>query len=181
MRLGVSVQWLALGQLLLGDEKLAAEAARSIKYDGLGPLYRGVLAWRHGDAQGALEILRPIRPRRDPSFRGLLDYWLARAAFDARYDAEGIASVTEFERDAPVGVWRGWALAELLLLKAQAHERLGEHDQAIATVDRLLAGWKRADADLPRLAEAKALRVHLGASAWVPGRPPASAAPPERR
>jgi hypothetical protein len=49
-------------------------------------------------------------------------------------------------------------------LKAQAHERLGEREKAIATVDRLLAAWKRADPDLPRLAEAKALRARLGAS-----------------
>ena len=83
--------------------------------------------------------------------------------------AEGIAAVEEFER-GPGNIWRGWRLAELLLGKARAHERLGEPEKAIATVDRLLAGWKHADPDLPRLAEAKALRAHLAASVSSRGR-----------
>jgi len=53
--------------------------------------------------------------------------------------AEGIAAVEEFER-GPGNIWRGWRLAELLLGKARAHERLDEPEKAIATVDRLLAG-----------------------------------------
>jgi hypothetical protein len=39
-----------------------------------------------------------------------------------------------------------------------------------------LAGWKHAGADLPRLAEAKALRARLGASMSQRGRPPGSPA-----
>jgi len=171
IRLGhVGVQWLAPGVLVLGDEKLAAEAARDIKFEGLSSLYDALLAWKHGNTQGALEILRTLRAGRGGRFRVSLEYRLALVAFDARHDAEGIASAEEFERG--VGdIWRGWRLAELLLLKAQAHERLGEREKAIATVDRLLAGWKHADADLPRLAEAKALRAQLATSVSPEGRP----------
>jgi len=180
MRLGPAmVQWLAPGVLLLGDEELAAEAARHIKFEGLSSLYDGLLAWRHGNAQGALEILRPLRPRRSDWFRVYLDYWVARVAFDARHDAEGIASVEQFEH-RPAGLWRAWRRAELLLWKAQAHERLGEPEEAMATVDRLLAGWKHADPDLPRLAEAKALRARLGASMSQRGRPPGAPAHADR-
>jgi eukaryotic-like serine/threonine-protein kinase len=180
MRLGhPAVQWLAPSALILRDEKLASEAARHIKYEGLRSLYDGLLAWRHGNGQGALEILRPLRSR--PSgFRVILDYWLARIAFETRRDAEGIASVEQFER-GPTGVWRAWNLADLLVWKAEAHERLGERDKAIATVDRLLAGWKHADADLPRLAEAKALRARLGESTWPLGQSPGSPARAQRR
>jgi hypothetical protein len=45
-------------------------------------------------------------------------------------------------------VWRGWVIAELLLLKSDAHARLGDQATAIATVDRLLHAWKHADPDL---------------------------------
>jgi hypothetical protein len=40
---------------------------------------------------------------------------------------------------------------------ALAHERLGETDKARAHIAKLLRMWKRADADLPLLADAKAL------------------------
>src|SRR3989442_6797104 len=45
MRLGhPAVQWLAPGVLELGDEKLADEAARHIKIEGLRSLYDGLVA-----------------------------------------------------------------------------------------------------------------------------------------
>jgi len=180
MRLGhPAVQWLAPGVLVLGDEKLADEAARHIKIEGLRSYYDGLLAWRHGDGEGALEILRPLRARWSGGYRAGLDYRLALVAFDARHDAEGVASVESFEREAG-DIWRGWRLADLLLLKAQAHERLGEREKAIATVDRLLAAWKHADADLPRLAQARALRAHLAASVPPRARAPSSAADTRR-
>ena len=158
---------------------LADEAARHIKIEGLRSYYDGLLAWRHGDGEGALEILRPLRARWSGGYRAGLDYRLALVAFDARHDAEGVASVESFEREAG-DIWRGWRLAELLLLKAQAHERLGEREKAIATVDRLLAAWKHADADLPRLAQARALRAHLAASVPPRARAPSSAADTRR-
>lgn len=180
MRLGhPALEWLVPGALELGDEKLAAEAARHIKIDGLRSLYDGLIAWRRGNAQGALEILRALRSRWSGWNRATIDYRLARIAFDARHDAEGIALVEDFER-RPGDIWRAWRLAELLLLKARAHERLGEREKAIATVDRLLAAWKHADPDLPRLAEAKSLRARLGASVSRRGRAPSSAADARR-
>ncbi len=41
---------------------------------------------------------------------------------------------------------------------------MGDRDGARETVDALLAAWKRADPDLPYLAEARALRARIAGS-----------------
>jgi hypothetical protein len=51
-----------------------------------------------------------------------------------------------------------------LLHAALAHERLGDREKARARVDDFLRRWRRADPDLPMLAEAKALRRRLEAA-----------------
>jgi hypothetical protein len=54
------------------------------------------------------------------------------------------------------------ALAQLgarppLYKKAEAQERMGDRAAAAATTERLLGWWKKADPDLPLLAETRAL------------------------
>jgi hypothetical protein len=49
----------------------------------------------------------------------------------------------------------------VLLGLAQAYERTGDRTRALERVDALLRRWDRADADLPALAEARALRKRL--------------------
>jgi tetratricopeptide (TPR) repeat protein len=55
----------------------------------------------------------------------------------------------------------GWIHPWTLLSLARAHESLGQRDEARACLRELLALWKDADADLPLLAEARALRRRL--------------------
>jgi cytochrome c-type biogenesis protein CcmH/NrfG len=57
-----------------------------------------------------------------------------------------------------------------LLMLAGSLERLGRHDEAARTIERLLALWRRADPDLPLLAEAKALRKRLAAARAGPAK-----------
>ncbi len=54
-----------------------------------------------------------------------------------------------------------FGMPRALLLSARSLERLGRRDEALRDVDELLALWKHADADLPELAEARALRGRL--------------------
>jgi hypothetical protein len=82
-------------------------------------------------------------------------------------DAEG-AEVLERSRALPwssVSDLRPWLEPGALLSLAEAYERLGDPARARARVDELLRAWQRADADLPRLAEARALRRRLPAQA----------------
>ena len=79
-------------------------------------------------------------------------------------DAEGVASL---EKARAIGWFRGtgdshpWLHPEGLLLLAGAYERLGERQKGLERVDELLRIWQRADPDLPRLAEARALKKRL--------------------
>ena len=54
---------------------------------------------------------------------------------------------------------------EELLLLARAHARLGDRTKALLRLDQLLRILERADPDLPRLAEARALRRELAPGA----------------
>jgi eukaryotic-like serine/threonine-protein kinase len=69
----------------------------------------------------------------------------------------------DLESSAPLHVF-GWP--RVLLWSAQAHEALGEREQAREEVERLLGRWKDADPDVPGLADAKALHKRL--RAWEP-------------
>lgn len=62
------------------------------------------------------------------------------------------------------GHFRSWAYPRSLYLIALAKQRLGNERQAREAIDHLLAIWRRADSDLPLLAEARALQARLGAA-----------------
>jgi hypothetical protein len=166
-RVGDVSSGLFTGYFLLGEDGRAAEVAGGLR-GGERELYEGILLWRRGDAAAAAARLRPLLAA-DPVRREFWNWWFAYVAFDARLDAEAIAAAERFEASATFALapWRGWGLARLQVRQAEAHVRLGDRAAALATLDRLLARWKRADPGLPLLAEARALRERL---APAPGR-----------
>jgi hypothetical protein len=88
-------------------------------------------------------------------------YLIAEVSAAAGQDAETVAAVERFLRFPPRGFWRAFAYPRSLFLSAQAHARLGEREEARREIDALLTLWKRADADLSLLRQARALRARL--------------------
>ncbi len=179
LRLGVPGPQLATWVAMGGDlERAAALAA------GLEPgsperqLYEAVAAWRGGNLPVATAGFRALSAHPSLDYTLLSQVALGEIAFAKGRDAEAIAALEAFAR-TPVVSWhwgvppsqvnrwffaghfRSWAYPRSLYLRAAAHERLGELEKARALVDRLLGIWKRADPDLPLLAEAKAMRKRL--------------------
>ena len=149
---------------LLGDPAGAAEAAKALHAGSHLDLYEAAAGWRRGDTDQAVRRLRAVigRPADRDSHAPAL-WMLARLAVERGQARDAVAAVERF-RVTHGGVWRSWALPESLLLEARAQEQLGERSKAAATLDHLLELWKRADPDLPRLAEARAMRARLASS-----------------
>jgi len=147
---------LAVGLALAGQvEKARALASRMgvEKDEGLA----AVLEWREGDRDGAAAALRAMEAKGSAGASYVLGVLLA----EARRDREAVAALRAFQGRYFESWMRCWAYPRSLLLVAESLERLGDVDAARAEVDRLLAIWKRADQDLPGLAEARALRSRL--------------------
>ena len=87
-------------------------------------------------------------------------YFLIVFAQDEGRDADLIALVNTLAR-TPSNLWRAAAYPEAIYWAALAHERLGEPEKARARIEKLLAMWKRADLNLPLLAEARTLCRNL--------------------
>jgi tetratricopeptide (TPR) repeat protein len=155
---------LAFAMAVLGDVPGAADLAEKLPAGPEKSRTQAAIAWRSGDAGRALEMLRELSRRPEIEDRAPSLWLLARVAMEAHREAEAIAAV-EALRIAPSGLWRTWAWPESLLLEARAYLALGDRARAAAIVDGLLGTWKRADPDLPLLAQARALRRKLGPSA----------------
>jgi tetratricopeptide (TPR) repeat protein len=149
--------------LKVGQDREAARAAARVTDPDERRLYDALLAWRRKDVTTALEGLRTLDqvPTRNP----WVVWWHAYVAHDAGEDAEAIAATDRFEVVKGFNPATGGEAAELLYRKALSQERLGDREAAKATIERLLGWWKRADPDLPLLAEAKALCRRLGCRA----------------
>ncbi|HSN92491.1 MAG TPA: tetratricopeptide repeat protein, partial [Anaeromyxobacteraceae bacterium] len=147
---------LAAALALLGEVERARALARRTgaeKDEGLV----AVLRWREGDREGAVAALRALEARGSAGASYLLGELLA----EARRDREAVEAFRSFQ-GRHLDPWlRAWAGPRSLLLAATSLERLGDRAGARAEVDRLLALWRRADADQPGLAEARALRARL--------------------
>jgi hypothetical protein len=155
---------------VLGEDGLAMEAAkRNPDHLRQAEAFR---AWRDGDLQTSLAILRELVARmRGPWARGFLQWWLSLVAFEAGNYPEAVEAMAAFEREG-LGPWRAWGLAELLVRRAMAEQDMSRPDLAAASLDRFLHASKRADPDLPLLTEARALRARLdGAPAGKQGKP----------
>jgi tetratricopeptide (TPR) repeat protein len=125
--------------------------------------YDALVAWRAGRLDDAEALFRtfaesPVVPLR---YRGL--HLLAEVQLARGKDAEGAASLerTRAMPWSPAIEGRSWIDQDVLFLLAGAYERLGERPKALERIDELLKGWQRADADLPRLAEARALKKRV--------------------
>jgi tetratricopeptide (TPR) repeat protein len=154
---------IALTLALLGDREGAVRAHDALDGPGFRTQLDAALAWRAGDAGRMLEPLRAAaRDGARPDAKGTL-WLLAHAALDAGNPAEAAAAVDRLGSPDSGLLWT-WGWPRALYLKAVALERLGDGSGALETVGRLLATWRRADPDLPLLAEARALDARLRAA-----------------
>jgi tetratricopeptide (TPR) repeat protein len=149
----------------LGDLDGAAELAR-----GLAPgsteadLYRAVESWRRGSADTAIPILRGLISRTDD---GGATRWLGEIMCEREGRAEGVDLLVRWLERFPSAVNLG-RLAfrpHVTLVLARCQAELGRRPDALATLERFMSDWSRADPGLPMLAEAKALRAGLAAGA----------------
>ncbi|MFL5407518.1 MAG: tetratricopeptide repeat protein, partial [Myxococcales bacterium] len=113
-------------------------------------------AWKRGDRDAAIRGLSAMAMPE-------ATYHLGEVLAEAGRDAEAAEAFRKFRRWPEWdNNWGGIGAAYPLSLyrEALSVERLGNREQALKLVDRLLLLWKRAD-DLPALREAKALRSRL--------------------
>jgi tetratricopeptide (TPR) repeat protein len=150
---------------LAGDLEAAAARARTIPPGPGRAMYEAVAAWRGGDHDRALVLLRPllVSPRRGDDLAIGATWIAAHVAFEARRDDEAIAALHSLRR-LPGGMARSWMYPRSFYLEAVALDRLGQRARARESVDHLLDPLRSADPDLPLLQEAKALRRRLTAA-----------------
>ncbi len=130
-------------------------------------MVEALIAWRRGRPE-ASTLLAELANSPHDDFAAFASLGLGEIAFDRGRYAE---AVKWLERYRTAGIpWtiagmgnyqRSWAYPRSLYLLALAQERLGHRDEALANAEHLLVLWQNADADLPLLAKAKALRSRL--------------------
>jgi len=131
-----------------------------------------MVALRRGQVEEARSLLEALE-KRDPyghSYGPLPSFLLAEVAAAAGDPTATRDWVRRYHATWPRGFWRSWAWPRSLFLLAEAHERLGERQEALATIDRLLDLWKNADEGAPLLAESRKLRARLLEAAPRKGR-----------
>ncbi|MFO0582832.1 MAG: hypothetical protein U0229_11185 [Anaeromyxobacter sp.] len=161
---GGAVDFAPVFLALAGEPAHAAEAARLLAAGSRQlSFFDAVAAWRAGrldDGAARLEALTRAKYAPD---RVLASALLGRLEAERGRD---VAAVEALERHravayAPVLGGDATLFPRTLFLLARTYERLGERDRARERADQLLTLWARADADLPLLREAKALRARL--------------------
>ncbi|ABS25640.1 serine/threonine-protein kinase [Anaeromyxobacter sp. Fw109-5] len=158
----------ALSGLLAGDVELARESVRATPLPSAAWYRAFVDAWDQlhaGNAVAAVARARAVAKRDvvQGATAAYLTADLCFAAGDWRCALEGYAASRRALADpAPfIHAFLAWTYPRSILRTALAHARLGERDEARAEVERLLSLWRGADADLPMLQEALALRAQL--------------------
>jgi tetratricopeptide (TPR) repeat protein len=147
---------------------LEAEGARRAARLAPGSLWErrhaGAAALRRGDAGEAVRILSDLAPR-DPAVE--TEFLLGQALLAAGRDREALAPLAEVADTYPLYAprWQASFRAWSLLLLARTHARLGERAAARTRLAALLDVWRRADAELPLLADARRLARELGVPA----------------
>ncbi|HQR30493.1 MAG TPA: tetratricopeptide repeat protein [Anaeromyxobacteraceae bacterium] len=153
----VSLAW-------MGDVEHARVLVRDLPADE--PLARtteALIRFREGDRESALAELGRISAA-TPAFT-----WRVAPLFlygellaESGRDAGAVDALRRSQAlYVPLAMWRTWAFPMSLLLVARSSNRLGRREEALESVDRLLAGWSAAEPDQPILAEAKAIRSGL--------------------
>ncbi len=161
---------------LLERHVAGTPASGTVLPRAVGTIVEALRARDRGDVEGARRILDGLRrgPSRPTSHAA--SFVLGRICFEARDDACAVEAFDQFQRHHWLFDVSAWAYPRSLLLRASSEERMGRREEARATVERLLAIWKHADADLPLLAEARALQARLAAAPF-PAAPPAAPTP----
>ena len=149
-------------------EPEAGRAERLAWQPAAHALLEALLAWRRDGAAAGVQRLRALQ-RGEPrvlteGFPPELISWLvAEAALEAEGPAAAVEELRRFQRFFyPLGFGRVWIQPRALVLEARLLDRLGRRAEARAVLARFEALWRRADPDLPLLAEARALRRALG-------------------
>jgi tetratricopeptide (TPR) repeat protein len=166
---GGGVDFIPLHLALAGDLPHAATAAKLL-VPGSRQLafYEAAAAWRSGRLDEAATRLEALtRGRYAP------DRALASALLGDLEAGRGRLStaIPLLESYRSIGLQAGsdaLRYPRSLLLLAAAYHRSGDRGRARERLDELLTLWRRADADLPMLAEAKALDARLRAGIGRP-------------
>jgi hypothetical protein len=162
--------WLAW----FGDLAGAAEANAAIAPGDRDPdrerRYRALVAANQGRHADAIQALREDEKveRTARSLSYSTRYLIAETLLAAG-DAAGAAAVPGYpDPSAELEGFIQWidfdGYVELALVHARAFIQLGSPADAVKELDGILAYWKDADADLPLLVEAKAMRARLTAA-----------------
>jgi tetratricopeptide (TPR) repeat protein len=126
-------------------------------------LAAALLAWRDGDAAGALARLAKLEQRLPWSPSLVLPaYAVLEVAAATGGHAEAAAAGERVRRTWPRGSYWSFARARATFLEARARAALGQVDEARTLLDRLIVSLRRADPDFALAREARALRARLG-------------------
>jgi eukaryotic-like serine/threonine-protein kinase len=156
-------KFLPLILLCLGDEAGAIEMAKGLPPGNERTQFEAALSWRRGEPEKALPRLRQLAKESEHDSRGITLWLLSKVALESHRE-EAAAAAAEGLAKVWAGAWRSWGYPQALYLAAVARERLGERAKARQMLDHLLDIWKRADPDLPLLAEARAMRKRLASA-----------------
>jgi serine/threonine protein kinase/tetratricopeptide (TPR) repeat protein len=154
---------LAVQLARLGDMGHARELAATLEPGTSShELYLALVEAQEGHGAQARARLRALEARNPQPRGGIAPAFLrGELAATEGIDAEAVEALRSFQGLYPLGHWRSWAWPRSLLLVARSLDRLGRREEARAELDRLLGLWRSADAGLPSLAEARALRAQL--------------------
>ena len=167
--------WLALTLAFAGEVAAAEGLLQQYPLDSLGRYgvfgrtaaldVLAALRDRHrGDWGASRRRLEMARPRAIAPFIIIIDYFLGETCHLAGEDPCVVEALSNGGRFLLLWQFPSTeAYPRSLLMLARSLERLGRHQEAATTAERLLALWRHADPDLPLLAEAKALQKRLAA------------------
>ena len=171
-----------VGPILLaraGDLAHAAELSGELPPGPSRAYYEGLSAWRRGDRAAAASRLAEATRGAPP----VVWVTLAEVLGELGRDREALEALDRFGGGASnLELSDAFGIPRALLVSARSRERVDRSAEALRDVEKLLALWKQADADLPELAEARTIRARLAAGAANPGakgrsRPGGRAAP----
>jgi serine/threonine protein kinase/tetratricopeptide (TPR) repeat protein len=159
---------------LLLEFGLSPDAARVVarirgnpRVTELWPVERLMLEWMGAWSSGDLEAAeaagrKTLAAAPDVNPRLFSNLWLGLVQA-ARKDCAGAVSSLESARRQRTSPFYPLASPRILQALALCHEQLGDGAKARERIGELLAAWERADPDLPRLAEARAIQARLAA------------------